>query len=139
MSDIKRFNTEEEMLNYAKEKGNFDKEKNSYTIEERHAQFGFKLPAGFFELNVASNQKGLFVYSGFDKKLLEELDPCGVLDEEELDTIFQPIRDAAERAAITLQKKLETNLTNKLASILEGSSTDFIKKIFEEFEKHQSN
>lgn len=73
------------------------------------------------------------------KKLLEELDPCGVLDEEELDTIFQPIRDAAEKAAITLQKKLETNLTNKLASILEGSSTDFIKKIFEEFEKHQSN
>ena len=138
MSDIKRFNTEEEMLNYAKEKGNFDKEKNSYTIEERRAQFGFKLPAGFFELNVASNQKGLFVYSGFDKKLLE-LDPCGVLDEEELDTIFQPIRDAAEKAAITLQKKLETNLTNKLASILEGSSTDFIKKIFEEFEKHQSN
>lgn len=88
---------------------------------------------------MASNQKGLFVYSGFDKKLLEELDPCGVLDKEELDTIFQPIRDAAEKAAITLQKKLETNLTNKLASILEGSSTDFIKKIFEEFEKHQSN
>lgn len=27
MSDIKRFNSEEEMLNYAKEKGNFDKEK----------------------------------------------------------------------------------------------------------------
>lgn len=115
------------------------KKKNSYTIEERRAQFGFKLPAGFFELNVVSNQKGLFVYSGFDKKLLEELDPCGVLDEEELDTIFQPIRDAAEKAAITLQKKLETNLTNKLASILEGSSTDFIKKIFDEFEKHQSN
>ena len=48
MSDIKRFNSEEEMLNYAKEKGDFDKEKNSYTIEEKHAQFGFKLPAGFF-------------------------------------------------------------------------------------------
>ena len=90
-------------------------------------------------MNVASNQKGLFVYSGFDKKLLEDLDPCGVLTEEELDTIFQPIRDAAEKAAITLQKKLETNLTNKLASILEESSTDFIKKVFEEFEKHQTN
>ena len=37
----------EEMLNYAKEKGDFNKEKNSYTIEEKHAQFGFKLPAGF--------------------------------------------------------------------------------------------
>lgn len=29
MSDIKRFNSEEEMLNYAKEKGNFDKEKTA--------------------------------------------------------------------------------------------------------------
>ena len=41
-----------------------------------------------------------------------------------------------KKAAITLQKKLETNLTNKLASILEGSSTDFIKKIFEFMKKH---
>lgn len=35
MSDIKRFNTEEEMLNYAKEKGNFDKEKKTATLSKK--------------------------------------------------------------------------------------------------------
>lgn len=139
MSDIKRFNSEEEMLNYAKEKGNFDKEKNTYTIEEKHAQFGFELPEGFFELKIAFNQKGLMVYSGFNKRLLKELDPCNVISGKELEAIFKPIRDVAEITTVTLSKKLTENLDNKLASLLKESSTDFLKKIFEEFEKHQSS
>ena len=139
MSDFKRFNSEEEMLDYAKEKGNFDKEKNTYTIEEKHAQFGFELPEGFFELKIASNQKGLMVYSGFNKRLLKDLDPCNVISDEELEAIFKPIRDAAEVTSVTLSKKLTENLNNKLASLLKESSADFLKKVFEEFEKHQTN
>ena len=135
MSDKKRFNAEERLEEYAKEHGTYDKEKNSYVITEKHAQFGFKLPEGFFELKVASTPNGIVVYSGFNKKKLDEFLSGFSVNEEELNDMFQPIRDAADNVAVAFSKRLDGKLNDEILSILKKFDTGLIKKLLESLDK----
>ena len=136
MSDKKSFNVEERLEEYAKEHGTYDKEKNSYVITEKHAQFDFKLPEGFFELNIASTPNGLVVYSGFDKKKLDEFLSDYPITEEEIDAMFQPIRDAADNVAVAFSKKLKEKINDDMLSILKSVDVGLIKKLLESLDKN---
>ena len=136
MSDKKRFNAEERLEEYAKEHGTYDKEKNSYVITEKHAQFDFKLPEGFFELNIASTPNGIVVYSGFNKKKLDEFVSDYSITEEELDDMFQPIRDEADNVVVAFSKRLGGKLNDEILSILKKFDTGLIKKLLESLDKN---
>lgn len=131
MSDKRKINAGERMEEYARDHGTYNQEKNSYVITEKHTQFDFELPEGFFELKVASTPNGIVVYSGFNKKKLDEFLSGFSVNEEELNDMFQPIRDAADNVAVAFSKRLDEKLNDEILSILKKFDSGLIKKLLE--------
>lgn len=136
MSDKRKINAGERMEEYARDHGTYNQEKNSYVITEKHAQFDFELPEGFFELKVASTPNGIVVYSGFNKKKLDEFLSGFSVNEEELNDMFRPIRDAADNVVVAFSKRLNEKLNDEILSILKKFDPGLIKKLLESLDKN---